>query len=254
MGVTTLTGAAAARVLYVNGMWPGKRNMKIIIFTLLLLSYTCAEGRSPEVKSDPLEGMNQVTYRFNNTADKYVLKPFAQGYTTITPKPIRRGISNFFGNLGDVNNSVNNVLQGKLRKGLGDLLRIVVNTTIGIGGIFDPASKMGLTKHSESFGQTLTVWGVPQGPYVVLPFFGPNTLTDALLNPLNPRLDPLRYLYPVDHRNSLFALRAVDDRADLLAAESLVFGDRYIFIRDAYLQRRNYLVLDGEVEDEFDDF
>ena len=228
--------------------------MKTIIFALLLLSYTCAEGSGAEVNLDPLKGMNQVTYRFNNTADKYVLKPIAQGYTRIAPELIRRGISNFFGNLGDLNNGVNNLLQGKPRKGIGDLLRIVVNTTIGIGGLLDPASKMGLAKHTESFGQTLSVWGVPQGPYVVLPFLGPNTVTDALLTPLNPRLDPVRYLYPVDHRNSLFALRAVDDRADLLAAESLVFGDRYIFLRDAYLQRRSYLVLDGEVEDEFDDF
>ncbi len=254
MGVTTLIGAATVMALGLGGAVIAERTMKTIIFILLLLSFTSAEGSSPEVNSDPLKGVNQVTYRFNNTADKYVLKPIALGYTTITPKPIRRGISNFFGNLGDVNNGVNNLLQGKPRKGLGDFMRIIVNTTIGIGGLFDPASKMGLAKHAESFGQTLSVWGVPQGPYVVLPFFGPNTLTDALLNPLNPRLDPVRYLYPVDHRNSLFALRAIDDRAELLTAESLVFGDRYIFLREAYLQRRNYLVLDGEVEDEFDDF
>lgn len=230
--------------------------MKIYIFTLLLVfySYTSAAGRDMEANPDPLMGINQVTYRFNNTADKFVLKPIARGYAAVAPRPVRRGIGNFFGNLADVNNSINNMLQGKPRKSISDLLRIVINTTLGVAGLFDPASSMGLSKHFETFGQTLSVWGVPQGPYVVLPFFGPNTLTDALVNPLNPRLDPVRRVYPVDLRNSMFAVRAVDDRADLLVAESLVFGDRYIFLREAYLQRRHYLVFDGEVEDEFDDF
>lgn len=230
--------------------------MKIfsIAFLLLFQSYTCAEVRNQGVNSDPWNGMNQVTHRFNDQADKTVLKPIAKGYVAITPRPVRRGISNFFSNLGDVNNGVNNLLQGKPRAGASDFLRLVINTTVGIGGLFDPATRLGFDKHNESFAQTLAVWGVPKGPYLVVPLFGPHTLTDALLKPLSLRLDPVRYLYPVAHRNRLFALRVVDERANLLAAESLVFGDRYIFLRDAYLQRRNYLVLDGEVEDEFDDF
>ena len=230
--------------------------VKIFSIALLLFfhSYTCAEERNPDANLDPWKKINQVTHRFNETADRYVLKPIAKGYVKIAPRPIRRGISNFFGNLGDVNNGVNNLLQGKLRAGASDFLRLVINTTLGIGGLFDPATGLGFAKHTESFAQTLAVWGVPKGPYVVLPLFGPGTFADALVKPLNPRIDPLRYLYPVDHRNSLFALRVVDERAGLLAAESVIFGDRYIFLRDAYLQRRNYLVLDGEVEDEFDDF
>ena len=230
--------------------------MKIISIVLLmgLHSYACAEERNPEVNVDPWKGMNQVTFRFNDAADKYFLKPVARGYVKITPSMIRRGINNFFGNLGDVNNGVNNLLQGKLRAGAGDFLRLVINTTLGIGGLFDPATGMGLVKHTESIAQTLAVWGVPKGPYVVLPLFGPSTLTDGIVKPLNTQIDPIRYLYPVDHRNSLFALGVVEERAGLLAAERVVFGDRYIFLRDAYLQRRNYLVSDGEVEDEFADF
>ncbi len=230
--------------------------MKMFSIALLLFFHSCtfAEERNPDANLDPWKKINQVTHRFNDTADRYVLKPIAKGYVKIAPRPIRRGISNFFGNLGDVNNGVNKLLQGKPRAGASDFLRLVINTTLGIGGLFDAATGLGFAKHTESFGQTLAVWGVPKGPYVVLPLFGPSTFADALVKPLNPRIDPLRYLYPVDHRNSLFALRVVDERAGLLAAESVIFGDRYIFLRDAYLQRRNYLVLDGEVEDEFDDF
>ena len=230
--------------------------MKIVSVALLLIlhSYAYAEEHNPEANLDPWKKINQVTHRFNDSADKYVLKPIAKGYVKIAPSPIRRGIKNFFGNLGDVNNGVNNLLQGKPSASASDFFRLVINTTLGIGGLFDPATGLGFAKHNESFAQTFAVWGVPKGPYVVVPLLGPSTLTDALLKPLNLRVDPVRYLYPVNHRNSLFAVRVVDERAGLLAAERVVFGDRYIFFREAYLQRRNYLVLDGEVEDEFNDF
>jgi phospholipid-binding lipoprotein MlaA len=230
--------------------------MKLIgFFSLLLLCFcTYADEIEPVKNPDPWLRMNRVTHRFNEQADKFVLKPMAKGYVAITTRSIRRCIGNFFGNLRDVETGVNNLLQGKPGKSANDFLRIIINTTLGIGGLFDPATRGGLPKHSESFGQTLAVWGVPAGPYVVLPFLGPRTLTDALTNPFNPRLDPIRYLYPVSHRNILWGLRAVDDREGLLATESIMTGDRYIFIREAYLQRRNYLISDGEVEDAFDDF
>jgi len=230
--------------------------MKLIGFLSLLLLCPCmhAEEIDPVKNPDPWQRMNRVTHKFNEKADKFVLKPIAKGYVAITPRPIRRSIGNFFSNLRDVETGVNNLLQGKPAESASDFLRIITNTTIGIGGLFDPATRGGLTKHTESFGQTLAVWGVPAGPYVVLPFLGPRTLTDALTNPFNPRLDPIRYLYPVNHRNIMWGLRALDDRAGLFATESLVTGDRYIFIREAYLQRRDYLVSDGEVEDAFDDF
>lgn len=212
---------------------------------------------APAVKAesaDPLEGLNKVTQSFNDKADALILKPIATGYSKVLPNPVKRGVGNFFSNLGDVNNSVNNLLQGKPADSFTDLLRLIINSTIGVGGLFDPATKLGLEKHQETFGQTLSVWGVPKGPYLVIPLLGPSTLTDALTRPVDTLLDPVRYLYPVDHRNVLYGTRAVDDRESLLSAEAVVFGDRYVFFREAYLQRRDYLVNDGEVEDEFDDF
>ena len=221
-----------------------------VILCLCLTSTSLAEDKNP----DPWEGLNRATHGFNNVADKVVLKPVAKFYQWLTPSFVQRGVGNFFANLEDIETGVNNILQGKLRHGSSDFARLVVNTTVGIGGLFDPATKLGLQKHEEDFAQTLAVWGLPQGPYLVLPFLGPNTLTDALTNPLNPRLDPILYLYPVNHRNVLFGVRAIHTRAGLFAAEGAIFGDRYLFIRDAFLQRRAYLIADGEVDDAFDDF
>lgn len=203
---------------------------------------------------DPWMGLNKRTQTFNDTADRWVLKPVAKTYVNVLPSFARYGVTNVFANLGDVSNGVNNLLQGKPLKGLSDLGRIVINTSLGLGGLFDPASGIGLTKHNESFGQTLSVWGVPKGPYLVLPLLGPSTLTDAVSRPLDSALDPIRYLHPVDHRNRIYALVVVEGRASLLGAERSIFGDRYLFLRDAYLQRRNYLVNDGQVKDDFDDF
>ena len=173
---------------------------------------------------------------------------------TIVPRFIRGGVSRFFENLDDVNSSLNSFLQGKPGAGFTDLGRVAINTTIGLGGLFDPATGMGLHKHEEDFGQTFAVWGIPRGPYLELPFLGPSTFEDAFGRPFNSYADPLRYLYPVDHRNRLYVTRIIDGRASLLPAESAVFGDEYIFYRDAYLQRRNYLIHDGKVKDTFDDF
>jgi len=203
---------------------------------------------------DPWIDLNQRTQVLNDTADRWVLKPVAKTYVKVVPSFARFGVSNVFSNLGDVSNSVNNLLQGKPLKGLSDLGRIVINTSLGLGGLFDPASGIGLTKHNESFAQTLSVWGVPTGPYLVLPLLGPSTLTDVVSRPFDSALDPVRYLHPVDHRNRTYGLVVIDGRASLLGAEGAIFGDRYIFLRDAYLQRRNYLVNDGQVKDDFDDF
>lgn len=226
-------------------------NVKHLLVTLsLLLSFSVSAA--PE--NDPWMGFNKQMFRFNEAADRIVLRPVADTYVKVVPGFARQGVSNFFGNLGDVNHGVNNLLQGKPVKAASDLGRILINTTLGLGGLFDPASGIGLRKHNESFGQTLSVWGVPKGPFIVLPLLGPSTLTDTLSRPVDSALDPLLYLYPVDHRNRLIVTRLIDQRVGLFAAESVVFGDRYVFIRDAYLQRREYLVKDGKVEDDFDDF
>jgi phospholipid-binding lipoprotein MlaA len=132
--------------------------------------------------------------------------------------------------------------------------RLLLNTTMGLGGLLDPASTVGLTRHNEDFGQTLQVWGIPKGPYLVLPLLGPSTLTDFLSRPIDSQTDPLLYYRPTRDRNALLGINLIDIRSDFLSAESMVFGDRYVFFRDAYLQRREYLTLDGQVVDDFDDF
>lgn len=226
----------------------------MIRLVLALCVLTMSVPAMSEAVDDPWMGFNQGMHRFNETADRVVLKPVAKTYTNVVPGFARQGVTNFFSNLDDVSVGVNNLLQGKPGRALSDLGRIVINTSLGLGGLFDPASGIGLRKHNESFGQTLAVWGVPKGPYLVLPLMGPSTLTDAVSRPFDSALDPVRYLHPVDHRNRTLGVRLIDQRANLFAAESVVFGDRYIFIRDAYLQRREYQIKDGQVEDDFDDF
>jgi len=202
---------------------------------------------------DPWQGLNRVTHKFNSVADRIVLRPLALGYRAILPRFVRSGVRHFFENLDDVNNSVNNFLQGKPAAGASDLARVVINSTIGVGGLWDPASRMKLVKHEEDFGQTFAVWGIPRGPYLVLPFLGPSTVTDAFGRPFNEVFDPVLYLHPIDHRNRLYVTRVVQLRASLLSVESAVFGDEYLFYRDAYLQRREYLIKDGKVSDPFAD-
>ncbi|MBL6691581.1 MAG: VacJ family lipoprotein, partial [Pseudomonadales bacterium] len=182
-----------------------------------------------------------------------VIRPIAVGYDKVMPNPAKRLVTNFFGNLVEVGNGLNNLLQGKPKQAATDVSRVLVNTTIGIGGLFDPASRMGLRASDEDFGQTLAVWDVPRGPYVVLPFLGPSSVRDVFTRTVDSRLDPLRYYHPVSHRNSLFGFSVLHTRSQFLAADSVVFGDRYIFYRDAYLQRREFQEKDGEIEDPFDD-
>jgi phospholipid-binding lipoprotein MlaA len=222
-------------------------------FVLLLLALSLPAA-ADEYNPDPFERVNRITHGFNNTVDKIILKPLARSYQWVAPNLVRIGISNFFLNLDEINNATHNVLQGKPRAGLSDMARLLLNTTMGLGGFLDPASTVGLVRHDEDLGQTLQVWGVPKGPYLVIPMLGPSTITDVISRTLDSRTDPLLYYSPTRDRNALVATNLVDIRSDLLAAESLVFGDRYIFFRDAYLQRREYLTKDGKVEDAFDDF
>ena len=182
-------------------------------------------------------------------------KPAARAYRKVIPGWTRKLLGNVFSNLRDVNDAVNNILQGKIGAGLSDVTRVVVNTTLGLGGLFDPASAMGLKDHQEDFGQTLAKWGLPPGPFVMIPLLGPGSLRDVVARPLDTGMDPLLYLYPVSHRNTGQGLRLLGQRAGLLQLEKAIFGDPYLFIRDAYLQRRAYLAADGQVEDPFgDDF
>ena len=213
----------------------------------LVLALTgCATARNSQ---DPLEGFNRSMFTFNDAVDKAALKPAAKAYQSILPSFVQIGIGNFFGNLGDVWTAVNNLLQGKGADGMTDVMRVAVNSTLGLGGVLDIASEAGMRKHREDFGQTLATWGVKPGPYVVLPLLGPSTIRDSVALPLDYTGDPWSYVYPVRWRNTGSVVRIVDQRAAVLDASNLIEEaalDRYEFVRDAYLQRRESRVRDGE--------
>lgn len=207
----------------------------------------CATGGGADPR-DPAEPFNRAMYNFNDGVDRAVLKPVAEGYRTVVPSLIRAGVSNFFSNLEDIWIGANNLLQGKVEHGLGDLLRFAFNTGFGLGGILDVATTMGLEKHNEDFGQTLGRWGMDSGPYLVLPFFGPSTLRDGLARIVDHQADIVRNLRNVPGRNVLYATRLVNTRAELLEIGNVVEEaalDKYSFIRESYLQRRESLIRDG---------
>ncbi len=226
-----------------------------LAISLLLVFAVSIPVQAQEANPDPWENMNRRLHKLNDFADRVVLKPAATGYKKVMPGPAYRAVGNVYDNIRDVNDGFNNLLQGNIHAGVSDFLRVVINTTLGVGGLFDPATKFGLEDHNEDFGQTLAKWGVPPEPYVVIPFIGPATVRDVLSRPIYTSADAVRYLQPVSHRNTVYGMRLIHVRSELFAAESVIFGDRYIFIRDAYLQRREFLTNDGEVDDPFgDDF
>ena len=220
----------------------------IMLVLVLLFASGCASmgGNDPR---DPLESFNRAMFSFNDGVDKNLLKPVAEGYRAVFPSMVRTGVANFFSNLEDFWIAVNQLLQGKVQNGVSDGARLLVNTTIGILGLFDVATEFGLDKHNEDFGQTLATWGVGSGPYVVLPLFGSTTLRDGLSRFTLDRLaDPVVNVNHVPTRNTLFAERLVSKRADLLELGNVVDEaalDKYSFSRDAYLQRRESLIHDG---------
>jgi phospholipid-binding lipoprotein MlaA len=198
---------------------------------------------------DPYEGYNRAMFDFNDKVDTYALKPVATAYKNVTPSFVQTGVGNFFGNLGDVWTAANNLLQGKFGDGMSDVMRVAMNSTFGLLGVLDIASEAGLTKHKEDFGQTLGHYGVASGPYFVLPLLGPSTVRDSVVLPVDFAADPWQYKDPVHVRNIGTALRVVDQRAALLDASTLLEDaalDRYEFIRDGYMQRRQSQVYDGE--------
>ncbi len=222
---------------------------KIFIWlTMLVLSFGCV---AEEVK-DPWENWNRKVFSFNEGLDRVLLKPVAKGYRWITPDPVETGVRNVFSNLGEVLNIVNDLLQAKFSQAGNDTGRLLVNSTLGIAGIFDVAQHMGMPRNDgEDFDQTLEAWGVGSGNYLMLPFFGPSTVRGAPSLYLNSLANPVGYVDHVPTRNELYATDVVSTRAELLKAEDFVSGDKYLFIRDVYLQRREYLYNDGQVEDDF---
>lgn len=219
----------------------------------LMLLGGCASTGNPQ---DPLEPVNRGIYQFNDGLDKVVLKPAAEVYRGVLPQFVRTGVSNFFANINDVIVALNNLLQGKIPDAVSDAGRVVINTTAGILGVFDAATEIGLEKHDEDFGQTLGRWGIGDGPYLVLPFFGPSNLRDALGRVVDYITDPITYVNSSSGRNILWATRIVNRRSELLDTSNILETaalDPYEFLRDAYLQRRRNLVYDGSPPPEKDD-
>lgn len=208
--------------------------------TALVVLAGCATGPDADPR-DPLEPWNRGVQRFNDAADEAVFKPVARGYVAVTPSPVRTGVSNFFGNLGDLWSSVNAGLQLRPRETAENLMRFSVNTVLGFGGLLDIASEAGIPRTRIDFGQTMGRWGVPSGPYVVLPLLGPSSARDSAGLLVDAEGDLVGHVDHVPTRNSLYALRIVDTRAQLLGATNLLEEaalDKYSFTRDLYLNRR----------------
>ncbi len=228
------------------------RSIHAALLAFALLSAGCATGPNANPK-DPLEPMNRKIAVFNDALDDNVLKPVATGYRDYTPDFLQTGVSNFFRNLSDVLSTLNNALQLKGHDTAESFMRVTVNTVFGIYGIFDVATPIGLERHPEDFGQTLGYWGVPDGPYLVLPVLGPSTVRDSAVLPLEFSLDPVSNHNVTDERNVAMITRIVDKRASLLKTTNMLSGasiDKYSFTRDGYLQFRRNQVHDGNPPDE----
>jgi len=220
---------------------------RALLPALVLAAAGCASTGGGDPR-DPLEGWNRGVYAFNDAADAAVLKPVAEAYRTVTPEALREAVRNFFNNLDDLWIGTNNLLQGKPADAFSDWMRFAVNSTFGILGLFDVASRGQLEKHNEDLGQTLARWGVGDGPYLMLPFLGPSTTRDTAALPVDWLADPVLTARPIALRNSLTAFRFVERRADLLDASRTLEEaslDRYVFLRESFFQRRRNLIYDG---------
>jgi phospholipid-binding lipoprotein MlaA len=220
------------------------------VLALALLS-GCATGPNANPR-DPLEPFNRGMSKFNEGVDGMVLKPTATVYKKAVPAPVRTGVSNVFNNISDIGSVLNNVFQLKPRASAEMMMRVVINSTYGLWGIFDIASELGIERYPEDFGQTLGRWGVPSGPYLVLPLLGPSTLRDTTALVVDYKADLTGYLDPIGSRTALNALRIVNTRSNLLRLGTMLDEaalDKYSFARDVYLQRRRSMIADGEESD-----
>lgn len=221
---------------------------------ILLVLQGCATVKNPDAR-DPWESMNRSVYHFNDSLDNVAIKPAAKVYTAVLPSPVRTGIHNFLGNLGDVWSMANSALQLKGQATAETFMRITVNTFLGLGGVLDVATEMRLEKRKEDFGQTLGYWGVKPGPYIVLPILGPSTLRDTLATPLDIQGDMAQQFNDPATRNVLSATRVMDVRSSLLQTVDVIKEaalDPYTFVRDGYLQKRENDIHDGNPPSNFD--
>ena len=229
------------------------RISKSVLMLSVLMLTACASIQQTErvAKIDPFERVNRVVFSFNETADQYVIKPIAEGYKFVLPEFVRTGITNFFGNINDVLIGANNLLQGKPANAASDIGRFFINSTIGVLGLFDVATDIGLDKNHEDFGQTLGVWGFSDGPYIVMPFFGASNVRDTVGFVVDVKTDFMINTNKLnsDEKIAINSLRIINRRADLLDAGQLLEDaafDKYSFLRDGYLQRRRNQIYDGD--------
>ena len=200
--------------------------------------------------NDPFEDLNRDIFIFNEKLDEKLLKPAALTYRKVTPQFARTGVTNFFNNLEEIDTTINQVLQGEIKYAFNDAGRFVINSTIGLFGLIDVASKMGLERHEEDFGQTLGVWGFNSGPYIMIPFLGPSNPRDLLSRPISSFLSGTFAMEDNDVKLTLVGIDALETRERLLDAETLIIGDKYIFVKDAYIQSREYEINNGSTEDD----
>ncbi len=227
--------------------------IKYSFLVCLLLQLQACVTITEEPNKDPFEGANRVVFAFNDQLDKRLLAPTARGYNWILPGFANRGVSSFMANLYDLNGAINAALQGRLREVGQNSGRFLVNSTVGMFGFVDVASEMGIAPYRTDFGHTLSIWGFGSGPYLMVPFFGPRTVRSGV-GFVFDTVASLQWQLDVTTRDRLFALEIIDNRAALTVADDLITGDRYVFIREAYLQQREYFVNGGIIEDSFSDF
>jgi phospholipid-binding lipoprotein MlaA len=226
---------------------------RVLLMVVVLLCSGCATTGPDGVENiDPFERTNRAIYRFNDGLDRTILKPVAKGYRKVTPAFLRRGVGNFFANLYDLNGAVNALLQARIPEAGRNTWRFILNTTAGLLGFIDVATPAGVEPYRTDFGHTLSIWGADSGAYLMVPFFGPRTVRSGV-GSLFDTVASVQWQLDRKTAYALFALEVIDARAALTDAEELITGDRYIFIRDAYLQQREYFVNEGVVEDSFGD-
>lgn len=223
--------------------------MKRFLFLFFISTFSIAEDE--DVNIDPFESTNRIVFEISDDLDTMILRPVAEIYRDVTPRFIKNSVTNFFYNLSEVDTIVNQLLQGKIVLAGQDSLRFLINSTIGIVGFVDVATRVGFERHDEDFGQTLGYWGVPAGPYVFLPLIGPSTIRDSFSKPTSWFLSGNFSVSDEEAKIFINLLDAVETRERLLVAEKLIVGEKYEFVKSVYLQTRNDLVFDGEVEDEF---
>jgi phospholipid-binding lipoprotein MlaA len=226
------------------------KNVLILAAGLVLAGCSALPSGKADPR-DPWESFNRTTFKVNDALDRAILRPVARGYVKVTPRFVRTGISNFFANLETVPTLINDVLQGKFRAAGHDTGRFLLNSTLGLGGLLDPATDAGIDKNDEDFGQTLGKWGVKSGPYIMLPLLGPSTVRDGLGRIPDTLSDPSHYLEDDSTRYTITAVEIVDLRASLLDLDEQLNQsfDRYAFVRNVWMQRREFKVTDGNVEE-----